>query len=68
MAGGQQLVEDRAHSSQVTAAGAEQCEEVVDGPGREDSGAGEAEADRVDPVPVGGVEEQVAGELPGGAL
>jgi hypothetical protein len=53
---------------EVAAAGSQQGEEVVDGPGGEDPGAGQVEADGVDPVPVGGIGQQVAGQLPGGAL
>ncbi|MGW1848936.1 hypothetical protein [Streptomyces sp. NPDC001966] len=53
---------------EVAAAGSEQVMEVFDRPDGEDAGAGEVEADGVDPVDVGGIEEEVSGELPGGAL
>jgi hypothetical protein len=67
-ASGEQFGEHAAQLGEVAAAGAQQGEEVVDGPGGEDPGAGQVEADGVDPVPVGGIEEQVAGQLPRRAL
>ncbi|MFD7054859.1 DUF6431 domain-containing protein [Streptomyces mirabilis] len=67
-ASGEQFGEHAAQLGEVAAAGAQQGEVVVDGPGGEDPGAGQVEADGVDPVLVGGIEQQVAGQLPGGAL
>ncbi|MFF3265344.1 hypothetical protein ACFYWO_40060, partial [Streptomyces sp. NPDC002932] len=64
----EKLPEHAAQLSEVAAAGTQQGEEVLDGPGRENPGAGQVETDRVDPVPVGGIEQQVAGQLPRRAL
>lgn len=47
VAAGEQFAEDGAQLGEVAAAGAEEVEELFDGPGGEDAGAGEVEADGV---------------------
>lgn len=63
MAAGEESGKHAAQPGEVAGAGAEQVKEVFDGPGGEDAGAGEVEAEGAAPVSVGGVEEEVAGEL-----
>ncbi|MFD4863365.1 hypothetical protein ACFWM9_45295, partial [Streptomyces atratus] len=67
-AAGEEFGEDGAQRSEVAAAGAKEVEVVLHRPGGQDGGTGEVEADGVDPVVVGGVEQEVAEELPGARL
>ncbi len=67
-ASGEQFGKHATQLSEVAPTGAQEGEEVVDGPEGNDPGAGQVEADGVDPVLVDGIEEQVAGPLPGRAL
>lgn len=67
-AAGEEFGEYGAQRSKLAAAGAREVEVVLHRPGGQDGGAGEVEADGVDPVVVGGVEQEVAEELPGARL
>ncbi|MFJ4633767.1 hypothetical protein [Streptomyces sp. NPDC088847] len=64
----EQFGEHAAQLGEIAAAGTQQGEEVVDGTGSENPGTAQVEADAVDLVPVGGIEQQVAGQLPRRAL
>lgn len=62
-AAGQEFGEHRTQLGKVAAAGAQQGEEIFDGPEGENVGAGRVEADGVDPVSVGSIEQEVTSDL-----
>ncbi len=68
LAAGEEFGDDSSQHGQVAAAGAQEAEVFLYGPAGEDAGAGEVEAQGVDPVAVGGVEEEVADQLVRGVL
>ncbi|WP_327341153.1 hypothetical protein [Streptomyces europaeiscabiei] len=60
----EQLGERAAEDGDVAAAGPEQLQVLLHRPAGERAGTREVQADGVDPVLVGGVEQQVADQLP----